>query len=147
MSTNKGKYNNYWIKILGVFLIILVISGYIVRFEVKANELIKGYVTIYTSKPNAITSTGNKVREGICASSKEYEGKTIIIYQRMPDGSIGDVLGIYECLDTGGTKGIKEGIVIDVWKPDNESKDEFINRSYENDCEGKIWIQVLDSNG
>lgn len=147
MRTNKGKYNNYWIKILGVFLIILVISGYIVRYEVKANELIKGYVTVYTSKPNEITSTGNKVREGICASSKEYEGKTIIVYQRMPDNSIGDVLGIYECLDTGGTKGIKEGIVVDVWKPDNESKDEFINRSYENDCEGKIWIQVLDSNG
>ena len=147
MRTNKGKYNNYWIKILGVFLIILVTSGYIIRYEVKANELIKGYVTVYTSKSNAITSTGNKVRKGICASSKEYEGKTIIIYQRMPDNSIGDVLGIYECLDTGGAKGIKSGIVVDVWKPDNESKDEFINRSYENDCDGKIWIQVLDSNG
>lgn len=147
MRKNKGKYNNYWIRILGVFLVILVTSGYIVKYEVKADELIKGYVTVYTSKPNAITSTGNKVREGICASSKEYKGKTIIIYQRMPDNSIGNVLGIYECLDTGGTKGIKQGIVIDVWKPDDKSKDEFINKSYENDCDGKIWIQILDSNG
>ena len=147
MKRNNDSYNNLWLNILKVFLIILVISTYVLRYEVKANELIKGHVTVYTSKLDAITSTGNKVREGICASSKEYEGKTIIIYQRMPDDNIGEILGIYECLDTGGTKGIKQGIVIDVWKPDNESKNEFINRSYENDCDGKIWIQILDSNG
>lgn len=147
MKRNNISYNNLWFYFSKVFLSILVISIYILRYEVKAEELKKGHVTVYTSKSDAITSTGNKVREGICASSKEYEGKTIIIYQRMPDNSVGDVLGIYECLDTGGTKGIKQGIVIDVWKPDNESKDEFINRSYENDCDGKIWIQVLNSNG
>ena len=65
----------------------------------------------------------------------------------MPDNSLGDYIGTYECLDTGGTDGLKNGTVIDVWQPNSEAVQEFMNTVYENDCQGKIYIQVIEGKG
>ena len=109
-------------------------------------ELIKGFATAYNG-PTDTTCTGEKVRKGICGGCEAYLGKTIILYQRLPNDEIGQIIGIYECLDTGtGTKGFQQGRVIDVWMPEDELQD-FMNRVYDDDCHGKVWIEVLDAEG
>ena len=153
MVTNK----NICLNILSVFLIILVTLVGIIKTPIKSyseetvsgNDLIKGYATSYTAKSDAKTCTGNVVREGICGGYKPYIGKTIILYQRLPGDHIGEIIGIYECLDTGtGTKSFQQGKVIDVFKPSLEECQEFMDLVYEDDCKGHVWIQVIDdSNG
>lgn len=103
--------------------------------------LIAGHVTVYCD--DGVTATGTNTRKGICAGSELYLGKTIILYKRLPNGKVGDILGYYECEDTGGTPGIDDGIVIDVWRPVEEVQ-EFIDLTYEDECHGNVFIQVLE---
>ena len=88
------------------------------------------------------TASGEYVREGICAGSNLYFGKKITIYQRLPDGTIGNLIGTYDCLDKGGTDAIRNGYVIDVWKKDLEACQEFMNLVYQDNCGGNIYIVV-----
>ena len=107
-------------------------------------ELIKGFVTAYTG-PTDTTYMGTKCRKGICGGCKEYLGKTIILYKRLPGDEIGEIIGIYECQDTGtGTKSFQEGKVIDVWQPDEESIQEFANLTWSDGCKGKVFIQIVE---
>lgn len=110
--------------------------------------LIKGYATAYNG-PSDTTCTGDKVRNGICGGCKEYLGKTIVLYQRLPDDKVGRLIGIYECLDTGtGTESFQQGLVIDVWCEDLDACQDFMDRIYEEGCQGRVFIQVLeDCNG
>ena len=96
---------------------------------------------------DGIAASGQEVREGICAGKEEWFGKTIIVYQRLPGDKVGELIGIYESLDKGGTEAIKNGWVIDIWQPDLEACQELMDRVYEDGCEGKIFIQVLDAVG
>lgn len=103
--------------------------------------LIKKRATAYCLKGS--TCTGIEVRPGICASgNRELIGKTIIMYQRLPNDEIGEIIGIYEVEDTGCSSN-----VIDVWMPDLEQCQQFMNRVYEDNCKGKIWVQVLEGVG
>lgn len=117
--------------------------------EAKAEEqptLIKGFATAYNG-PSDYTCTGKPVHKGICGGCQEYIGKTIILYQRLPDDEIGQILGIFECEDTGpGTDGFREGRVIDVWMPEDELQD-FMDLVYSNDAQGKVWIEVIQADG
>lgn len=100
-----------------------------------------GHATAYCLP--GITASGQQVRHGICAMhDKELIGKTVIIYKRLPDGSIGETIGIYEVLDTGCKKN-----VVDVWCEDLEECQEFMNKVYEDGCKGKIWIQIIEAEG
>ena len=132
-----------------IMSILLVIGMCSIGFTSYADDqptLIKGYATAYNG-PTDTTCTGDKVRKGICGGCEAYLGKTIILYQRLPGDEIGACLGIWECLDTGtGTEGFQQGRVIDVWMPEDELQD-FMNRVYEDDCHGKVWIEVLDAEG
>ena len=107
--------------------------------------LMKAHATAYCQ--SGITASGTQTRKGICAAKKEWIGKTIVIYQRLPGDKIGNMIGIYECLDTGGTEGIKTGKVIDIWEPDLEGCQEFMNKVYEDGCKGKVYIQIVDAVG
>ena len=93
------------------------------------------------------TASGAKTREGICAGSSLYFGKTIAVWQRLPDGTVGDLIGYYECLDKGGTNGIKSGYVVDIWCESYEDCQEFMNTIYEDGCKGNVYIQVIDAKG
>lgn len=108
-------------------------------------EMIAGYATAYCDE--GITASGEYTREGICAMKREWIGKCAIVYQRLPDNSVGEIIGIYEIKDTGGAKGIKDGKTIDVWKPDLNSCQDFMNRVYEDDCKGHVYIQLIDAVG
>lgn len=149
MERNNKKF---WIMLVILGLWILFLCTMFVRANAEelsqpTDEMIKGFATAYNG-PTDYTCTGDEVREGICGGCRDYLGKTIILYQRLPDNSVGDMIGIYECLDTGtGTQGFQEGRVIDVWKSDKEAIQEFADLIYSNGCQGKVWIQVIDAEG
>lgn len=131
-------------------LICLIIFTFIFTLPVKATDsdeitMFKGSATGYCL--HGTTASGTKTRPGICAAKKEWLGKTVILYKRLPDGSVGDLIGIYEVQDTGGTKGLKNGTVIDIWCEDIEEVQELMNLLYENNCKGKVYWQVIDAEG
>lgn len=119
--------------ILGILLAITVgINSNVEQFEPH-----KARATAYCLQ--GITASGEEVREGICATgNEEYFGKTIMMYQRKEDG-LGDFIGVYECLDTGCSKD-----VIDVWCKDLDSCQEFMDKVYENGCQGKVYIFIIE---
>ena len=92
-------------------MIIIFWTGFI-SYAADDPALIKGYATAYCL--DGVTATGKHVRRGICATGrKEWLGKTCIIYQRLPNGDVGEIVGVYEIEDTGCKKS-----VIDVWCSD-----------------------------
>ena len=133
-----------------VISVALLIAMCLIGFTSYADEeptLIKGYATAYVGDSDT-TCTGDKVREGICGGCKDYIGKTIVLYQRLPNDEVGAILGIWECLDTGtGTEGFRQGRVIDVYQPSLEECQDFMDLIYEDGCKGKVWIQVIDAKG
>lgn len=103
--------------------------------------LIKMHATAYCL--DGITASGEPVREGICASGhRDWIGKTIVLYQRLPNDEVGEIIAILEVKDTG----CKDS-VIDVWKPNLDECQEFMNRVYEDNCKGRVWVQVIDAQG
>ena len=95
------------------------------------------------------TASGHPAREGICAVKREWMGLTAIVYAD-DNGKVGELLGIYECLDTGfggdadgdGIGSIEEGKVIDVYRPDYESCMEWMELTG-----GKVFVQLVDAKG
>lgn len=85
-----------------------------------------------------VTASGQKVREGICAGRKEWLGLTCIVYED-DDGSPGDYIGIYEMLDTGSDRRIREGKCIDIYMPEKETCLEWGRR--------KVWVQLVEADG
>lgn len=73
----------------------------------------KMYVTAYTIQ--GITATGVPTHEGICACNTHL-GDVAIVYTLD-----GEYIGLYECVDTGATEGLKKGTVIDIWEPDYQA--------------------------
>lgn len=103
------------------FIVILIVVLYLMAARVDGAELtgipegaVKMHFTCYCpeSCKGTITASGEPVREGIIAASKEHMGQRAEVY--LKDGRL---LGLYQCLDTGGNPGIQSGHVIDVWAP------------------------------
>lgn len=104
---------------------------------VRADEPFKGYATVYSLEGK--TKLNTDTRYGICATGrKELLGKYVVLFQRLPNDSMGDCLGIFHVEDTG----CKEN-VIDIWCP-AEWQNMIIDKTYENGCNGKIYIQVVE---
>lgn len=104
-----------------MFVILVVGILFVLAARVDGAELqqipedaIKMKFTVYCpeSCKGRVTASGEEVREGIIAASKEHMGQRAEVY--LKDGRL---LGLYQCLDTGGNPGIKSGKVIDVWAP------------------------------
>jgi len=99
---------------------------------------------------SGITASGCQTREGICAAKKEWIGMTAIIYERTDDNKIGELLGIYEILDTGfggdsdgdGIGSIQEGKVIDVWFPTYDLCVEWMKKT-----NGRCFVQLVNAQG
>lgn len=120
-------------------LVILLFSTGTVRAE-DSTPFARAEATAYVIK--GITSSGAETRTGICASSRpEWKGKTLALYQRNGD-ELGEFIGYYECLDSGCHVN-----VIDVWCEDLDQAQAFMNRVYENGCNGHIFVQVIDAQG
>ena len=126
-------------KLISIALLIGMCStGFTSYGKDEQPTLIKMHATAYCL--DGITASGEPVRKGICASGhRDWIGKTVIIYQRLPDDSIGRMLWILEVKDTG----CKES-VIDIWMPDLDACQEVMNLLYEDGCKGRIYCQVLE---
>ena len=126
---------------LASILAILILSTGCISYANDQPTLIKAHATAYCLQ--GITATGKEVRKGICATGhSEWLGKTCILYQRLPNGEVGEIIGYYEIEDTG----CKEN-VIDVWCPDLDSCQEFMDRIYMNGCKGKVFLEIVDAQG
>lgn len=124
-------------------MIVMCSTGFTSSASDEQPELIKGYATAYNG-PTDHTCTGKPVHKGICGGCQAYLGKTIILHQRLPGDEIGQIIGYYECEDTGpGTEGFQQGRVIDVWCPEDECQD-FMDLLYTNGAQGRVFIQILE---
>lgn len=90
------------------------------------------------------TKSGEYTRNGIVAGKEEWLGKSCYIYSINPDGSCGELIGIYEFLDTGyGIDGsLIEGTSIDVWFPSEEAVWNWM-WTYGD----YVYIQIMDAVG
>ncbi len=127
-------------KIVILTLLTLVISTINVNADSEEPNLIKAHATAYCLPGK--TASGTEVREGICAmSDSSLIGMTAVVYQRLPDGNIGDYIGTYEIEDTGCSDN-----VIDVWCTEEDCQG-FMDSVYENGCKGKVYVQIVDAKG
>ena len=69
------------------------------------------------------TRSGEWTRPGVIAGKYEWLGKSCNLYRQNDDGSIGELIGTYEFLDTGyGINGsLEKGTSIDVWHPTEDA--------------------------
>ena len=89
------------------------------------------------------TYTGHQVHKGIAATGdKSLLGKTVIVYQRLPDGSMGDYVGIFEIEDTGCSQN-----VLDVWQPTLEDCQDFMDTVYKNGAKGRVYCFFKNAEG
>jgi hypothetical protein len=140
------KRDNKGIGVVEIILIV-VVAGLIftLLFSHKAHaETIEKTQTLKKMKfscycpescPGKVTASGEHVREGIIASSQDHLGDCALIY--LSDGTF---LGFYECLDTGGSRGIKNGYVIDCWTP-NLSKAKHLMKI----TEGVVYVEWIEN--
>lgn len=122
-------------------LLLAIITS--LHLSYKSPEVLPAHATAYCV--TGITASGEYTREGICAGKAEWMGKRILIFQKLPDGTIGEFLGGYDCLDTGGTPGLNNGHVVDIWQPDLESCQEFMELVYEDGCKGHVYIVIFSA--
>ena len=96
-------------------------------FEVEATAYCDGEVCCRGEIP----------RWGICAGKPEWYGKIIALYES-ENGKIGEFIGYFECLDTGGER-IKNGEVIDIYNPSREWCKQFGRK--------KVIAYIIDGEG
>lgn len=116
-----------------LFLTVSAVNAY--EYEEEPPELFEVWATAYCD--GEITSTQCKVREGIIAGKPDWYGKVACIYESN-NGEIGEFLGYYEVLDTGG-EAIKNGRVIDIYNPSKEWCDNFGRH--------KVFIHLVEGDG
>lgn len=96
-----------------------------------------------------ITCTGDKVRYGIIAARREWVGKTATLWKVNEDGTLGDIIGYFDILDTGAGidrdhdgKGetIKKGLSIDVYCPGYNAAMQWVKDNGE-----YVYMQICES--
>ncbi|MCM1219390.1 MAG: hypothetical protein NC548_33340 [Lachnospiraceae bacterium] len=116
--------------------------------DAEAGRIFKMLTTGYCY--GTVTASGTAPREGICAVRPEWMGKTALVWECREDGTQGDFLGYWECLDTGfgadsdgdGIGSIQEGKVIDMYFPTPEQVTEWMELTG-----GQVYIQLIDAEG
>ena len=122
-----------------ILIAMIIVSVFCLSVPVHAKEpeLKKSWLTCCLPTGNP-TASGVMPRRGIMAGKREWLGKTALIYERDGD-KVGDLIGIYEILDTGTGKdgAIKEGRAVVI----------FCERESDIIPTQKIWIQIIDADG
>jgi len=131
-------------RIVSTVLIVLFIILCVVLFAMTSHAESNPYGEPFLAEAtyycdDGITASGKQVRSGIAAAKKEWIGKTAILYEADQDGSVGQLIGIYEIEDTGGDQRIKDGKVIDIYLED-------YGQCVEN---GRVdvYVQIVDAKG
>lgn len=94
----------------------------------------KMYATAYILQ--GTTASGGTTRPGICACNPHL-GDVAIVYT-----TDGDYLGMYECTDTGGTNGLKNGTVIDIWRANMTQAENFMRLTG-----GQVYVKWIEGDG
>ena len=113
-------------------------------------------VTAYYSE-NPTGCRGDLMREGIAAAKQEWYGKAIVLYKN-DNGKPGELIGVYEILDTGYGKDtgkgeskikkgrhlgtIETGQTVDIYRDNYERCKEIMKLT-----EGKAFYQLIDAEG
>ena len=95
------------------------------------------------------TASGTPVRYGVAAVDKSHMGCTAIVYARGENGP-GEVLGIFECEDTGkgadsdgdGIGAVEAGWVIDIYFPTLEECKAWMALT-----QSKVYVQYIEAEG
>lgn len=69
-----------------------------------------------------LTADGTVPYEGICASNKEHLGQVAVVY----DMNL-QIVGYFECRDTGSHEGLKNGSRIDIYRDTEQGITEWQN--------------------
>ena len=112
--------------------------------EEQEPELIEMNLTAYYT--GKITATGVEVKEGIAAVSNKNLGKIAIVYSKREDGLPDKIIGVFDCLDTGGA-GVRTGHTIDIYRTDLERCKELMKIVYQNNAKGRVFVQFIDAVG
>lgn len=89
---------------------------------------------------DGITASGIEVQKGICAvNDKSMIGDIVVLYQKLPNGDVGKMIGVYVIADTGCKKN-----VVDVWMPDLTECQAFMDSVYADGCKGKVYVQIIE---
>ena len=83
----------------------------------KAPDVKKIRCTCYHS--GNFTASGDYPYQGVAAYRPEDIGKTAYLWEIGEDGEVGNFIGQYDILDTGGNA-VKKGYVFDVWRMSEE---------------------------
>lgn len=113
-------------------------------------------VTAYYSE-NPTGCRGDRMREGIAAGKQDWYGKAIVLYKN-EDGKPGEVIGVYEVLDTGYGKDtgqgeskvkkgrhlgtIETGQTVDIYRDNYERCVEIMKLTG-----GKAFYQLIEAEG
>ncbi len=113
-------------------------------------------VTAYYSE-NPTGCRGDRMREGIAAGKQEWYGKAIVLYTD-ENGQPGELIGVYEILDTGYGKdtgkgesrikkgrhmgSIESGQTVDIYRDNYEGSKEIMELT-----KGKALYQLVDAEG
>lgn len=129
-----------FIKVIVIVIVALVIINGIwivcaARSEDNHPEYIRVKATAYCL--GTLRCDGKPIRTGVIAGKPEWYGKLIAVYEDN-DGELGDFIGYFECLDTGGST-ITNGKVVDIYNP---SYDWCINFGVKN-----VIIVLIDGKG
>ncbi len=135
-------------RVISCLLVIGLLLFTVLSAKADEGEPFKMYTTAYHH--GEITASGVPVRRGICAVKREWMGLTAVVYAYNPDGSIGDLLGYWECLDTGfggdadgdGVGSIEAGKVIDMYFPTLEECQAWMEQTG-----GKVYVQLVAAEG
>lgn len=90
--------------------------------------------TVYLPTGNK-TATGIIPYEGIIASNSEHLGQSAFLYTENME-----LIGLFECQDTGGHKGLKDGSRIDIFRNSEGSYREWV-RNYGD----YVYIQWMEA--
>lgn len=131
--------------IIAIIIAFILFYSFLVAMMVKAAEPEKDCVpdaiemeaTAYCY--GTLRCDGGPVREGICAAAPKYYGKTAIVFEKKADGDLGEFLGYFEVLDTGGDERIQNGDVIDIYHPSEEWCRQFGRK--------KVYVRFVDGKG
>ena len=97
------------------------------------------YATAYCM--GETTANGSKVHVGGCACNPHL-GEVAIVYTLD-----GDFLGQYEVNDVGGTDGLKNGTVIDFYRPNLTMCQSLMRIFYNSDPSGRVYVKFIDGKG
>lgn len=135
-------------RVISCLLVVMILVFTLLSAKADEGEPFKMYTTAYHY--GEITASGVPVRKGICAVKREWMGLTAVVYECREDGSRGELLGYWECLDTGfggdadgdGVGSIEAGKVIDMYFPTLEECQEWMEQTG-----GKVYVQLVDAEG